>query len=184
MTVAWIVLVIIGLASVVARTRPARIALATIAVLTTAAFMAAAAFEIRPLSIANSSMHVVVRDAVRQVAQTPYADKPCLTCHVLVGLLRTGPTRVIDFKCACDVWEKSPPGTLFFWENKYCIKSSRKDEPRPIEPQDELETALENDGHLIAAANNADMDGDDFAEVYVRDDFPPTSRPALTPSED
>jgi hypothetical protein len=185
MTVAWIVLGIIGLASVVARARPARIALATIAVLTTTAFVGAAAFEIRPLSIASSSMHVVVRDAVRQLEQTPYADNPCLTCHVLVGQLRTGQTiGGLNFHSACEAWEKSPPGTLFFWENKYCIRSARRGEDRPEHPQDELGIALARDGQMIAFANNFEANGDDCAEVYVRDDPKATSRALGQPDKD
>lgn len=184
MTVAGIVLGIIGLASVVARARPTRIALATIAILTTTAFVAAAAFEIRPLSIASSSMHVVVRDAVRQLDNTPYADRPCLTCHVLVGQLRKGQTiGGLNFRSACEAWEKAPSGTLFLWENKYCIKSSIRDEPRPTDPQDELGIALANDGHLIVWANNFEANGEDCAEVYVRDDPKITPQSATHPDK-
>jgi hypothetical protein len=176
MTVAAVIIGIIALASVLARARPARIALATLAILTTAIFMAAAAFEIRPLSIAGSPMHTVVRDALRELDHTPYANEPCITCHVLVRQLRTAPTKICDFHTGLDKWENSPPGTLFFWENKYCVKSSRQGEPRPIGPEDELAIALETSGHLIAAADNSDTDGDDFAEVYVRDEPTATSQ--------
>ncbi len=76
----------------------------------------------RPLMLADSAMHRVIIASVESTQASPYATRPALAQHVLIQHLRPGTAAVFSNSDAITKWQRAQPGTLFFWESKYCVK--------------------------------------------------------------
>jgi len=164
-------LVILSWPVVIARelsVAPARLAVAVAAVLVTIAggvliapanlrrwsgrILAAAAigliavqigFQVRPLSLDASKEHYTISRAVKAIAQSEYRDRPAITQHVLVRFLRPNTRGIGGNRQAIAAWRNAEPGTLFFWENKYCYK------PRDMESTNLLWRQMRRLGRLV-----------------------------------
>jgi hypothetical protein len=79
--------------------------------------------QVRPMDLRRERFHRVVSDTVTALAKGPYAERPGISQHVLICFLREGVEAASGNVDAMDQWRDAPPGTLFFWENKYCYKS-------------------------------------------------------------
>lgn len=80
------------------------------------------ASQVHPMTLVCDKNHYVVHRAVRAIEQSEYRDRPGITQHVLVRFLRRNTTALYGNSHALAMWRKAQPGTLFFWENKYCYK--------------------------------------------------------------
>lgn len=108
--------------------------------------------QVRPLTIMQTpdQVHVAVYQAVRAIEDSEYADRPALTQHVLIRFLRKSrTTAVFSNQDALDKWISAEPGTLFFWESKYCYK------PNEMESTRQLYASLWRLGRIVHNGGNA-----------------------------
>jgi len=138
--------------------------------------------QVKPLSLVanNDGMHLVVSQAVEHIRGSKFRNSPALTQHVLVRFLRDdAQTKALSGNdISIRRWRQAKPGTLFFWDSKYCYKKDQMDSTG------ELYRLLNEWGRLVyeCRAPNA------RAEVYVRQERwqgpaaggpdAPTTRPA------
>ena len=112
-----------------------------------------AAYLAKPLRMSDSPMHRVILAAVRHVEAGPYVENPGISQHTLLGFLRPETDPLFSNADALSRWQQAEPGTLFFWENKYCLKPHEPDSThRLIESLDRLGRVLfiARDGHCRA----------------------------------
>ena len=83
-----------------------------------------ASAQVQPLSLLRTSDHYhrVLLAAVRAIDESEYRDSRGITQHVLIRFLRKNTDALFSNQDALDKWRRARPGTLFFWENKYCYK--------------------------------------------------------------
>lgn len=142
-----------------ARSRILRLVLAVLAITIAATFSGLYALsEVRPLTISASTMHVLLRQTVRQVEALSEAGNPGITCHVVIPLMREHTRVILRPEAAQAAWRDSAPGTLFFWNSKYCGPAT------PDSPQGPLHAALVQHGRLVARVS----DDTDSVEVYAK----------------
>jgi hypothetical protein len=133
--------------------------------------------EVRPLRIADSSMHVAVARSARYLAGTPYADRPAITAHVLVPMLHRNTRVSLRPEAGLAQWANCPPGTLFFWDSKYCVKPGRP------AAQDTLRPVLRRLGRSVCGASEQ-QDRVEVFELVSGGAATAMTSPAATQAED
>jgi hypothetical protein len=120
--------------------------------------VAQGAVQIRPLHLESSPAHCVVGRALAELAHSEYRDRPGISQHVLIRYLREDTQALFSNHHALEQWRSAEPGTLFFWENKYCEK--------PHEPAStrELHESMRRLGRLI----QTDEEKGVVIEIYER----------------
>ncbi len=87
--------------------------------------------QVRPFTFdANpDGAHIVMSKAVAYIDKSEYRDNPAVSQHVLVRFLRDeAETKLAGSNAeAIDAWRTATPGTMFFWESKYCYKPHEPD---------------------------------------------------------
>lgn len=112
----------------------------------------------RPLRLADSPMHRVIIASVEYAQAQPYANRPAFAQHVLIQHLRPGTAPAFSNQDAIEKWKQAAPGTLFFWESKYCLK--------PHEP--ESTTALQEQLHRLGKVIFHNEDSGEHAIVFEK----------------
>jgi hypothetical protein len=136
-----------------------------IVVVAVAVIAEGAAFA-RPLTLESTPMNSLLARASRHEAVARYAGCAAIASHAVVSMIRPNTQLVLNFHEALQRWLASPPGTLLFWENKYCGTGMT------TAGQDGLVAPLEHGGVMVVRLTR----GDDVVEVYVRSQGP-TSAP-------
>ncbi len=86
--------------------------------------------QIEPLSPYSDPHRFVVTEAVKFVKSKPeFAGLHAKGSHPMLDVIRPDNTEVTwsGPNDGMRLWKLSPPGTLYFWDNKYCGKSRDKD---------------------------------------------------------
>lgn len=120
--------------------------------------VAHAGYLARPLRLRDSALNRVLLEAVAYVRQEGLADRPVLCQHTLMLYLHENSAQPSGNDEALGAWRSAEPGTLFVWENKYCLK------PHEPESTQQLIDALEASGRLLTIIRS----GPYTAKVYVR----------------
>jgi hypothetical protein len=142
--------------------RPVRVALsATAAAAALAAIAYQGKIQVRPLWPEVDPHRIVCAEAVERIGQGPYRDRFALASHVLVGLIRANTSVGGSWGEELELWESAPPGTLFFWDNKY---TGQRDQLRC--PRGPLYQALERLGEKVLTCTWP-PEGPVYAEVDV-----------------
>jgi len=118
------------------------------------------AVQVRPLRLDRSSEHYVVCRALDHVAGSPYAGRGGLTQHTLILYLRQNTEPLHGNEAAIRTWRRARPGTVFFWDSKYCHKPHQPDSTRRLREE------LRRLGERIFKAT----DRGKSVEVFVRKD--------------
>lgn len=126
--------------------------------------------QVRPMPLGYDGFHSAVAKAVRDVNRPPYAGREMITQHVIVRYLWGGGEAAFGNEVALDLWNQAEPGTLFFWENKYCYK------PHEMASTHELYDAMWARGRRVY---RCDVDGA-VVEVFERRPADPVSMGRLT----
>ena len=117
-----------------------------------------AAVQIRPLRLENSPAHCVIGRALAELASSEFRDRRGISQHVMIRYLRKNTGVLFDNHDALEKWRSAEPGTLFFWENKYCSKPHEPDSTR------KLRESMRRFGRLIQAHEEKGC----VVEVYER----------------
>ncbi len=104
---------------------------------------------IRPLRLDVSALHRVVIHSVRKTDSEPYANRVGFSQHVLIQHLRPGTIAVASNEDGIDKWRTASPGSLFFWESKYCVKPHKPQSTQML--QDELNRL----GRIVAESEDS-----------------------------
>jgi len=120
--------------------------------------------QVRPLHLGRTPGHRVVERVLKDLSQKGYRRRPGLSQHVLIRYLRENTDPVYSNEHALKRWRSARPGTLFFWESKYC------DKPHEPETTRELHESLRRLGRLIQADRERGVppEKDVSVEVYER----------------
>ncbi|MBS3733423.1 MAG: hypothetical protein KGY99_00660 [Phycisphaerae bacterium] len=164
--VATVCAVLLVLALVTASTRRYAAPLSGVLLLMLAAAQVGA--QVRPLWMDNNvdGMHRAVLHSVDQLRRKGLSERRALTQHVLICYLHDNAKKVGGHE-ALRRWRAAPPGTLFYWDSKYCAT------PGSPAAQSALYAALQRGGRLVAQASCAGC----HVEVYARTgDAPPGER--------
>ncbi len=116
----------------------------------------------RPLRLSDSNMHRAIVGVLYEIKQSPHAGNAGLSLHVMLRHLRPGTDAAPDLETAVAKWQTAAPGTLFFWESKYCV------EPHKPHPTQYLKDELQRLGREVSSVTCEDSK----AVVYVRNDTP------------
>ena len=121
---------------------------------------------IRPLRLSDSNMHSAIVDVLRDIEQSPHADKPAMSLNVMIRYLRPGTKSAVNIETAIRKWQTAPSGTLFFWESKYC--------DQPLKPQatQYLKDELQRLGRAVFSRTSEGS----RATAYLRNDAPAGAR--------
>jgi hypothetical protein len=99
----------------------------------------------RPLTLESIPMNSLLAQANHQEAVARYAGQAAITSHAVMPMIRPNTQLALNPHEAVQRWLASPPGTLFFWESKYCGAGVA------TEGEDELITSLRQGGVMIAS---------------------------------
>ena len=125
------------------------------------------AAQVGPLRVDYSSEHHVVCLALEHVAESAYADNPGLTQHTLILYLRKNTDSLYGNEAAIRGWQRAEPGTVFFWDSKYCHKPHKAASTRRLREE------LRRLGELVFQAT----DRGKSVEVFVRRPNPKGPQP-------
>lgn len=156
-------LVLAAAASLAAR-RPKRRRIAASVALSAAAILACVQFagQVRPLRLSDNRVYVTVRECLRRLEQTSYADNSGWTSHVIADRLNENIQWVRHDPTMIRMWRDAPPGRLYVWDSKYSGGQ------RTGEPEDIVTTHIRKLGRKVAQFN--DPHSNHSAAVYVRVD--------------
>ena len=115
---------------------------------------------VRPLVLCCDPIHTVAVQAVRAMSVSPHRFSPGLTRHVLIGFLRENTQCVGDIADVQRRWRMAAPGTLFFWDSKYCQEGTDPQASR------RLHEYLSSLGRLVYSAE----DNQEVVQVFFRRD--------------
>lgn len=114
--------------------------------------------QVRPLRLDGDDRHRAVCGVLKDIENGPYRDREGMTHHVLVRYLRENTFGLWTNRQSVNKWRQAKPGTLFFWDNKYCVK------PHEPEATAELCRELKRLGRQVASRQC----GPALVEVYER----------------
>jgi hypothetical protein len=119
----------------------------------------------RPLMLDSTPMDSLLAQVSRQEAVNRHAGLAGITSHAVMPMIRPNTQLVLNPREALQRWLASPPGTLLFWDSKYCAAGLAGDN------QSELADRLKQGGVMIAKLSN----GSDTVEAYVRSQAQPAA---------
>ncbi len=150
----------------VRRVRPGRAAAGVLLAMTAAQ----AVVQVRPLQMDNTwdGMHAALERSIEDVEARGMGSRPAITKHVLLYYRIPTVIRAYTNEQACRMWRRAEPGTLFYWDSKYCAPSGGVRPPGP------LRRALRERGELLFWTRCREA----RVEVYLRRAGRASSRPA------
>jgi hypothetical protein len=123
--------------------------------------------SLRPLRLSDSPLLEALAHAVEFI-EARYPNRPGMSQHVVVQYLLPDSITLYSNADALAKWRQAPPGSLFVWESKYCVK--------PHEPKStaDLREALDRLGRevwtLDVPANRVEQKA--RVRVFLRTDAP------------